>query len=1546
VAQENLKSAAMQAGLNASQQAQIDGLSKLLSSHKTLMALPSNVAQQKFNTLPQDQRNAHVALLGGDQPTTQNRSMLGDIGHYVGQAIKTGLGAPFKALNEVSDFMTRLYRTGAIAIDQGVNLGDAFTIANDKGDKVFMPDRIQDATKKYGSNYVNVAMKVAAGESMADIFAKATDAEKEIIAANVKNKDPLFNEVLGKVQAAKYSPGRQIANLLLPESLEGTSGLYTGISGTFDTAYRVFADPTLALGKAKKVYDAANYAVFKIAGSPQALDKAFTKKGVVDFFNSYGATLTKLDAARKSDNLIEAEQASRELRRIAPEFGPATADVFIQAGVKDAATARNFLQNHSDVATVLAGQAARKTPLIPRLDLARKTRINFFTATDKVFNIDNVGQKLVHALYGTGPAYQDITEGLVSGAEKIASLEKQVGKLNSASVREPLSYLQGKIDRFARKFTTIPYFKNGFFDVAAPDAATQIYRMSRLTNTRYHSRVIAEAFSAGDEGQKKQIFTGLWNTIGEIRGVSHSIPGMSYLDEFAGKGLEKKYAPSIVTKQFDDAGVELAPKVENPAEFDGQQMALFPYQLSSGIAAPSISDLDRLAARSGIIDRIVGVSHSRWADKMTSGWVLGTLAGPRFPVRNAAEDLMMHLAVGDSPWGLVKARFLSTKLRASVGEGNLGFINKLVRRKDTVKYQQMMKEAVASGDVNAARTVMAQAVLDSKLVGKLDKRGQEYLAEIARYGNLDDTLREVGEGGMNALRGGDQYVNATNDVARFGQMGAITINDVEYRQVYGRDVYAEFNPVANEQSRISWLVQLGITANDDLAKIAVMNLNDREAAIIAMRNYLDNLSPVERGRFSLYSTPGATTQIHAERAYDAVKTLFSKRNGDINDELLSKVRYLDNNGDMVVSSRNLHLEDLPDRMRPDLSPEWISGPTLVPVSEGDNFISSIMDKTWEAMGEANARFSREPIVIHTMIQIRKDMADSGFEESIFKRFTAGLTGEEAKMAAVQARRHIVGITEDLAKERVLAYVDNPAVRSQLAMSARNFARFYRATEDFYRRIYRTVKYNPESLTRASLTYDGVAHSGFVQTDDQGDQYFFYPGLTPVYQAMNKALKAFGVGDAFQVPMPVQFGAKLNMATPSMNPDSIFPTFSGPLAAVPMKMVFNLIPQLEGLEKSLLGKYSVDQPMINAVLPSHVNRLLGALNKDERNSQYASAYRKGVTYLEASGHGIPEKLDAEGNPIPATPQQLEDYKDKLQAATTTVLAVRFLFGFAAIASPQVTLKSDMAKWVRDNGTVSFKQAYNDLIEKYKGDMDKATADWIKYFPDQMPYTVSESDRNTVAQVRAVEQAGFWIDQNKNLLDAYPEAAAFLIPRAGTFDFGAYKLLASQGMKQNKVLTDFLRETQTAKDKEIYYNNKNDYEKTLSETYGDSAKREVNKQWLSWSEQYKKTRPLLQEELGSGAGRQIQRRKAYEDLTRMLNDKTIKTQPKTRSVLKKMVAEYASYVNTRDSISGSSNSENSYKDLIKQNTIFVLKELAATNDNAQAAYDSLFSSLIGE
>ena len=1624
MANPNLDAAALQAGITGKKKEQIQGLSKLLDSHRKLLELPENQAKASFEALPPEQQKAHTAFFSGNNPA----GWLGGAAHYLGIAAKETIGRTFGALNEISDFSTRLARTSLIAADQGVDLSTAFKIANDKGDKVFSPDRITAATNLYGEDVMSVAMKVASGITLSEIQATGSDAEKLIAstAAQKKDKDNLFNSALDAAQRAKYSPGRAVASLILPEFLEKT-GLYKGISGVVDAGYRVFADPTLALGKAKKAYDAGDFLLYNllgkekfsygrnlmaVAGNVEQVDRVFANPGTKNLFNQYGATLEKLAAARKAGDKVAGADAYKEAKRLIPEFGPEGMDQLIVAGVKDADTAANFLKNHADVKSILSGQAARKTPLIPTMTPARFARVQFFTTANKVFNIDNAGQSIVRAIYGDAGQAQDVVGALMNKTGEIAQKESAVGrtfgKVRDGSIRFGANQISGRIDRFARKFTTIPYFKNGFFDVTEPNASEKIYQLAALTNTRYHSRVIQEAFASGDEGQKKQIFTGLWNTIAETRQVTKTAEGKNWVDNFSGTALDYSYGSSMVVDKLGPDGKPLLDQlgnivreVVNPANFDGQQLALHGYQLSTAIAVPSIMDLDRLSARSGIINRMLGISHKKWADDMTSAWTLGTLAGPKFPVRNAAEDLMMHIAIGDNIWGITKGRFISTKLRqikeAEAGltveqkklgqeiadltaqtdelakdplksiqvktnrdliksktdtlsglegkkikfyESNLGFVNRLVSRSQVKGFQTRI--AAAGDDVKKVQQITAEAIMTGKLSSRaLSKRDKQFLEEFATYGRTQDMLDEVVEGGKNSLRGGGYSIQASNDAKKYGTLRALEYDGKKFKQ--SGSTYTDIDPVANDQSRLSWLVKLAIHTNDEIDSILIKDLNKPEIAIANLVKYLEE-NPALKGRFQSMSSGMVTTQQHAERAFMDVLNTFSKADGTLNEGLWGKIRKVKPNGEVVLSTKNLSVDDLPLKSQKDMHPRWISGPTLVPVSEGQSMTASISEKLWDYMGESNARFSREGIVLDAMLDVRGQMDETGFAERLFKQFTQGKTGDDLIKAETKAREHITSLAEDMAKNRVLAYVDNPQVRSQLAMSARNFARFYRATEDFYRRVSRTVRYNPEALVRASLTYEGIAHSGFVQTDENGDQYFFYPALTPVYKVMNKVGKLFGVKDAFQVPMPVEFGAKLKMITPSLNPDSLFPTFAGPLAAVPMKMIGNIVPQVKDLEQYLLGTYAEDQPMVSAILPAHVNRIYQALSGDERNSQYASAYRKAATYLEASGHGIKTSIDPNtGEELPPSPGELTAYQDKLQASIFTVLSMRALLGFIVPASPSVTLKSDMAKWVRDNGEISYKSTFNALRNKYN-DPNKAIEEWIKYYPDQMPYTISESDSNVVANVRAVDTAVAWVDSNKDLLAKYPEAASFLMPQAGTFDFNAYKLLSKSGLRSNKTVTDFVREVSTAKDRQTYYAKRNDFEEQMTYTTNTDLKRQLRDEWQTWADEFKGARPLLQQQLGKSAENAIQRVTALDDLRNMLNDPGVKTQPKLRSILNEMVSAYDDYTNQRDlTTSIGFGKKQDYKDQLKLNAKATLEALAQSDPNALAAYRSLFDPL---
>ncbi len=67
-------------------------------------------------------------------------------------------------------------------------------------------------------------------------------------------------------------------------------------------------------------------------------------------------------------------------------------------------------------------------------------------------------------------------------------------------------------------------------------------------------------------------------------------------------------------------------------------------------------------------------------------------------------------------------------------------------------------------------------------------------------------------------------------------------------------------------------------------------------------------------------------------------------------------------------------------------------------------------------------------------------------------------------------------------------------------------------------------------------------------------------------------------------------------------------------------------------------------------------------------------------------------------LPPTIAEREAYREKVKNTTLAILAVRFVYGFAAPASPSIQLKSEMAEWVRDSGKASWKQAWYGLLEK--------------------------------------------------------------------------------------------------------------------------------------------------------------------------------------------------------------------------------------------------------
>ena len=1606
---DNLKAAALAANLQGESKKQVDNLVKSLFVHRELSNLPKEVAQAKFAQYPPDQQADLVKKYGTqDNVEKPSRGWLGSAAHYAVNYNPVTL--LFKGAIEASDLMTRAYRAVAIPIVNEGQIGFAWDKANDKGDKVFNEGRIEDAKAKYGIDAVDIAMRIKRGEDVSKIFATATpEQQKYIMLADPRNKTVpgvqdiekergLFNETLGVVDRAKFSPGRQLANAILPEALEKNGLAYGLTSGVVDAAYRLFADPLVAASKIRSLYVIGKYSLDVVAKGEKVVDY-FAKPSATAFWDQYGSALARYTNLQRSNSkgkeLVEARDT---LKRLAPEFGQEVIRVFQKADIVDANTAKGFLLNTEEAVNLMKGAIGRKRVILPRLDAARKTRIAIVTGADRYINIDKFAPRIMDDLYGQLSDTDGIRRTLTEDSAIIGEKIKQSKDLKEF-VRLPSRAIGARLDKFKAKFNIAPMFKDDVFDVTASDASTQVYRLARLVMTKNDSKMISETFEAAtDIGQRKEMVKGIWGTIAEARGLNLTEAGQKIVNQTVTKG-DAKFSVANFADDFQDLGV-------------------YPSDYNPFMTTPSLVDIDRAAARSGLINQMFGQANKSWVDNMTGYWSFLTLAGPRYALRNASEDLMVHLAIGGSPWGLAKNRYLSTRLNTAMegarktktwNDNPLGGLLRILNKKEAAKYEsqitavddviikardeiklkreamkvttdpaakaaiaaeiETLKASVVGGSVGQVRRIMATSLTSGRVNRLRERMGMkpmfedeaEILAEHLIYGNLDNSLSLVSEGASNFATGGDFITRSTIFTRTHGvRSEALVINEPKAAKYGiakdGRKYEARSLGTQDEAALLTWLMRINYIANDKLGAVAVANLDNKELAIAKIMQWMQD-NPGFRKEAQL-AAKGQDERQHAELAYKRAKEVFEKRGTtpggekEINLDLLNKIRTQNDQGDNIISGQ-LSLDDVSRLDNADI-PDYVLGPQLVPLSESGNVTASLVSKGWTWLGLANARMSRQPMVFNEIISIRKQMKKSGFEEAYLNSVVSKVDQTNPKKIAAateRAKRQFAEIVEERAVSQVLQYVDNPLVRTQLAFGARNFSRFYRATEDFYRRMSRVVKYNPMAIRKAALTYDGIAHNGWIQEDDQGEKYFVYPGIEPIYAAVRGAMTAVGIPADFKTPFPVQFGAQVKMLTPSLNQDTLIPTFSGPLAGVSMKVISNLVDvagapgAADTITQYTMGKYAVDRSFVSAFLPAHINRLYETMSTDERDSQYASAWRKAVTYLEAGGHGLKYTEDEFGNVIPPSIQEQEEYRQRIKNTVLGILGTRFVYGFFAPASPSVQLKADMADWIKDNGKANFKQAWNGLLDQYPGDYDAAMAKWVQLFPNQIPFTVPESEKKTVAIIRYAEESGAFVEENADLFKKYPQGAAFLIPHKSGFSFDAYKTMKDMGLKYNKRVDDFLKEVQTVADLQTYYSKKNEYEASLTTKVTDFERSMARDEFQSWAKVFKAGRPLVQEELAEGGKKAVARIAAIDDLRNMINDPKVTVRGPTQKSLKEMLDVYDSYKMQKQALENVSGTTNLVA-FMKDSAIVKIRELSKKNENTMSAYNTLFASLLGD
>lgn len=629
---------------------------------------------------------------------------------------------------------------------------------------------------------------------------------------------------------------------------------------------------------------------------------------------------------------------------------------------------------------------------------------------------------------------------------------------------------------------------------------------------------------------------------------------------------------------------------------------------------------------------------------------------------------------------------------------------------------------------------------------------------------------------------------------------------------------------------------------------------------------------------------------------------------------------------------------------------------IVPVgTELNSLMARVGNTLFEFMDRQIMSMYRAPAFISLFLANMDRYKNNGFYKSYINDAVSKMVSGEKplardtaiKVATRQADQYFTEVSARNASDLMLKYVDNPQIRSQLAFSMRNGARFYRATEDFIRRMYRMKDVSLRSAMRMRLSALGLEASGVVHEDSQGQKYVVMPMDDAMFQIIDKPIRVLtgGTGGYMQ-PLFGDFTIRLSQINPSFGPDAAMPTLSGPIASANV-WLFKTIAGRFGatgrevadvVDNALLGNIGDNLTLRKAIVPASLDRVFRILNADEKDRQEVTAVHQAIAYDAAHGRGLSPN---------ATPEERYNYIKNIRIAAHNVVIMRNLLGLMPVPfSPTLRESKDVPNFLKEVGIASITQEFYDIYEnvlkapnpRLDNPYEEALAIYIGKNPGKLVYTVSRADKTQEVAFNKTEEVKKWYIRNKGLVDKYGEIAWLAAPGTGDFSAGAYAWFEAAGMLKNKDLETYLRDVQVAEDKALYF----DVEDYAREQILAATTPETVKQVKANMQKYRDTlliqNPLLKQVIESGQYGTAKEEAMLNNLTNMLADPSVEMDSGTRVKLR----QATEIVNTTLSkfLSGGFDANPEYKREVRDLAIRDLEILGRVDAQIRQANKAVF------
>jgi len=605
----------------------------------------------------------------------------------------------------------------------------------------------------------------------------------------------------------------------------------------------------------------------------------------------------------------------------------------------------------------------------------------------------------------------------------------------------------------------------------------------------------------------------------------------------------------------------------------------------------------------------------------------------------------------------------------------------------------------------------------------------------------------------------------------------------------------------------------------------------------------------------------------------------------------------------------------------------ISGPINTELAFGDFNVESVFRRygntMMDMMDQQVTGIFRQPAIMVTYAALRKKYA--GIEREFVRQQVqlemgpfAGATQKQIdtvteKYRAI-AEKRFTELAVREAADTVLKFADNPKIRSNFSFSLRTVGRYYRATEDFYRRIYRLKDVAPRTLYRLRLSNVGIESSGAIHEDQNGEPYVVMPMDNVIFKATDGAFRALTGNTGYSQPLFNEFTFKLRMVNPSFSQDAGLPTLSGPIAGLGVIAVKNLLGTVPGkipfvggaiqpysqqlgesIDTFALGSIGDNVDVFRAVVPASLQRVWAALGIDEKSRQETTAAMQAIAYNAANGVGIdPNASDIEK----------AKYLDNIRISAHNVLFMRHFLGLFSPVAPTTMESVGVPDYIKDTGITSLRSEFfdilNGVIASSNGDItdpyEQALVTYIGNNPGKLIYTVSREDKQTRVLIKNTDKLKDWGIRNAKLVEQYGEAAYIFAPQIGDFNAATYNWIQSAGLVKSKSLEKYYKDLQTAEDKQKYYDIARQEKEILAEMSDPELRANVIKAATQQRAALKANNPLLNSAL-IGEGNTIGNEQVLmNSVEQMISNPDVKINPATRQRMAlaiKMIREFIAF-----------------------------------------------------